>query len=128
MKDVEEKVTVLAERALDGHMRLSEFLEEWPEEAHNDEFLEVVFEDLESGVEHTPYKWSGEGVDYDRWLRDGLYMQIYLDLVLLRLDGSNQQRLLCRNDVMVYLRSKSLTKISIDEAVKRFWGVGRAGC
>lgn len=84
---------------LSGTTDLEDLYNLWPEEASQDPFLLVIFEDLEEGVEHIPGRLARREVNLRMWRASSWYSTIYLDWLLLAERWSNRdtgQLLQCR--------------------------------
>lgn len=76
------KVEALCKRALEGTLGLKEFYSEWPSGSECSEFWQLVRQDIEDGVEHTPGTWFAGKVDMSEWQASWEYFVIYLDMLL----------------------------------------------
>ena len=90
--------------ALEGTLRLGEFYREWPCRAEKGSFWEIVYDDLEDGVQHTPGTWLAGKVDLLQWKESWEYLVIYLDLQLLRSSKDPIRLLELRQEVLAAMR------------------------
>ena len=79
---VPDVVRQLCAEVLAGRLSLDAFEARRPS-AGSDPFLQQVLEDLEDGIEHTPSRWLGGGVDRRAWERSPEFLAVYLDCCLL---------------------------------------------
>ena len=58
----------IIDNALTGNISLKEFYEVWPiDENNEDEFCFHMFEDIETAIEHTPFKFFANKVNEKVW-------------------------------------------------------------
>ena len=111
-------VRQLCTEVLAGHITLDDFYARRPEGL--DAFLELVLDDLEDGILHTPGRFFRGGLDRPAWERSPEYFTVYLDCCLLGDLGAQHtsaELLRCRTVIDGSLSEP--TRERIQEAVER---------
>jgi hypothetical protein len=83
--DYLRKVIAVCEDVLAARLSIEAFFDRWPAEIDEEPLLEVVREDAEDAVEHTPANFLRGGVDTAAWRRSEQFLTLLLDVRLLRL-------------------------------------------
>jgi len=78
-----ELIINICKMALNGTIDIKEYYNIWPEDTNNDPFYEIVYDDIENGIEHIPGYFFKQGVNIDQWINSMHYLTIYLDVKLL---------------------------------------------
>jgi hypothetical protein len=116
------QVMSLCSRAVAATLTLDAFYREWPQKANTDSFLNIICEDVENGVEHTPGKFPPREVDLEGWNKTWLCFSICLDLALLDLDYHADELINCRKTI---LRKWKLSRGAIHEEIQKYFSSSR---
>ena len=78
-----DNIKNLIQKAMMGTLSRDEFYNFWSSDFDNDLFLNIVFNDIESAMEHIPGKLLSNGIDKDKWESSYQYKILQIDLIVL---------------------------------------------
>ena len=99
-----QQIARLCDQAANGSLTIEEFYEQWPEEVCKTGIAQLIYEDLEEGVQHFPARLLSGKPDYESWQSSELYQRILVDKKILKLNESEDRLIEVRNAL---LKSKS---------------------
>lgn len=106
-------VSGLLKSAIEGKLKMAELKSSWPFKNGSSNALDVLYEDLEEGVTHTPgFIISGQ-IDLQGWEKQYEYAALVCDLLLISIIKTPERWLSLREDVL-----KSLEDYS-NESIKK---------
>ncbi len=73
-------------RALEGSISIDEFYNKWPVDLCSSELAELIYEDLEDGIQHFPAKILSGKPDDESWKSSDMYRRILIASEILKLN------------------------------------------
>lgn len=105
--ETEDIIKSTCTKVLKGELLIDELHNLWPKEANNNSFYQIIFQDLEAGVEHCPGFFYKKGVNVQQWEMSDLYRTILIDAILLDYKNKDEKFLEeCRSSI---IHSSALT-------------------
>lgn len=99
--EIEDIIKDICAKVLKGDLSIDEFHVLWPRQANNNYFYQVVFQDLEEGVEHCPGFFHKKGINIQEWEISNLYRTILIDTILLDYKNKDEEFLKkCRSRII----------------------------
>ncbi len=94
------QIAEICDRAANGEVTIEEFYERWPKDLGNSDLAQLIYEDLEEGIQHFPLKLLSGKPDYESWKSSEMYRRILVDFEVLKSDLSEPQLVELRNKLL----------------------------
>lgn len=95
-----KKIASLLQLAIKGELKLEKLHEEYPEDLKSELFWASVWDDLETAVEHFPFKLFSGKPDSKSWNKSRELKNLKIDLALLETKFDNQKLNKLRNGLV----------------------------
>jgi hypothetical protein len=94
------QIAELCDEAANGLLTIEQFYARWPEDLCKQGIAQLIYEDLEDGVQHFPGKLFSALPDYESWKSSEMYKRIIVDREILKLDQSEDQLIELRHSLL----------------------------
>lgn len=101
-----KKIASLLQLAIKGELKLEKLHEEYPEDLKSKSFWADIWDDLETGVEHFPFKFFSGKPDSKTWNKSRELKNLKIDLALLETKFDDKKLYKVRNE---FVERKDIT-------------------